>query len=257
MTPAAQALIHNLDPYHPVAVTLNCQDYYFGEYTTGADIIMTDPYPIAINSTFSKWGTACNATLGDCGCDNCAGNVQDVSSRLEGLTRYETWLGRWPLPKFINPQAFHGEDYWFRDPTPAEAFVMNALAFNRGATGVFAWTWPTSQELFDAHSQMAGTVTKAPVSEFLLSGRPGGLVRVAEYELLDVAYWSRGAQMMVSVVNGADGEIAAPLTIALPKKARGVAAVPFGGLEWELADGGLRIGTLPGMSVSFVIVDLE
>lgn len=40
---------------------------------------MEDVYPIGINGTFSKWGTACNATLGDCGCDNCAGAVQ-VSS---------------------------------------------------------------------------------------------------------------------------------------------------------------------------------
>lgn len=47
---AAYDLIRGLDPYHPVAVTLNCQDYYFGEYSAAADFLMADVYPIGINS---------------------------------------------------------------------------------------------------------------------------------------------------------------------------------------------------------------
>ncbi|KAI1646747.1 uncharacterized protein F4817DRAFT_122858 [Daldinia loculata] len=253
-TPAAQELIHDLDPYHPVAVTLNCQDYYFGEYSAG-DILMQDPYPIAINSTFSKWGTACNTTLGDCGCDNCAGNPQDVSRRLDGLVQYERWLGRWPLPKFHNPQAFHGEDYWARDPTPAEAFVMNALAFNRGATGIFAWTWPTSQELFDAHSQMAAVVTSTPVRDFLLGGQPDGSIRIDNQELLDISYWVRETQIMISVVNGAYGDISGPVSITLPEPGERIADVPFGDQSWSLADGQLIADKLPAMSTSLVIID--
>lgn len=51
---------------------LNCEDFHWAEYTAGADIVLTDPYPIADNMTFSKqYGTACNATYGCCGCDNC------------------------------------------------------------------------------------------------------------------------------------------------------------------------------------------
>ncbi|KAI2613386.1 hypothetical protein GGR54DRAFT_326827 [Hypoxylon sp. NC1633] len=257
VTPAAQELIHELDPYHPVAVTLNCQDYYFGEYTVGADILMADPYPIAINSTFSKWGTACNATLGDCGCDSCAGNVQDVSSRWDDLIQYEKWLGRWPLPKFHNPQAFHGEDYWLHDPTPAEAFVMNALAFNRGVAGIFAWTWPSSDVLFDAHSQMAGVVTKAPVRDFLSGGQPVGTIGVADKGLLDIAYWVRGPQIMISVVNGGYENVGSPLSIPLPLPATSISAVPFGGLEWALADGALTVETLPATSANFIILNLE
>ncbi|KAH9904888.1 hypothetical protein F4778DRAFT_789590 [Xylariomycetidae sp. FL2044] len=270
---AAQSLIHTLDPYHPVAVTLNCQDYYFGEYSSGADILMEDAYPIGINSTFSKWGTACNATLGDCGCDNCAGAVQDVSSRLDDLAQYEAWLGRWPpLPKYHNPQVFHGEDYWFRDPTPAEARVMNALAFNRGATGIFGWTWPSSDALFETHAQMAGAVTREPVSAFLLGGQPvgnldapGAAVAAGVEDVFDAAYWVRGAQMMISVVNGGYVDIvgtegAQPsLCVALPLAAAGIASVPFGGLAWELLGGGEACveGALPAMSASLVILDLE
>ncbi|KAL3957513.1 hypothetical protein ACCO45_008091 [Purpureocillium lilacinum] len=109
LLPEARDTIRKLDPYHPVSVTLNCQNFYFKEYTAGADFIMEDVYPIGINSTFSKWGTPCNATYGDCGCDNCEGNVQDVGRRLDDLARYEGYHGLWPKTKAHNPQSFHGE----------------------------------------------------------------------------------------------------------------------------------------------------
>ncbi|KAI0502951.1 hypothetical protein F5B22DRAFT_631175 [Xylaria bambusicola] len=255
-TPAAQSLIHALDPYHPVAITLNCQDYYFGAYASGGDILMEDVYPIGINSTFSKWGTACNATLGDCGCDNCAGVVQDVSSRLDDLATYEARLGRWPLPKFHNPQVFHGEDYWFRDPTAAEARAMNALAFNRGATGIFGWTWPGSRALFEVHSRMAGVVTRAPVVDFLLGGKPGPLA-VEGFEIVDAACWIRGDRMMVSVVHGGYDDIQDSVSVPLPVSATGVESVVFGGLAWQLLGGQLVIDELPAMSTSFIILNIE
>ncbi|KAI1176122.1 hypothetical protein F4777DRAFT_287567 [Nemania sp. FL0916] len=256
-TPAAQALIHKLDPYHPVAITLNCQDFYFGEYAAGGDILMEDVYPIAINGTYSKWGTACNATLGDCGCDNCEGTVQDVSSRLDDLSQYEQWLGNWPKTKFHNPQVFHGEDYWFRDPTPAEARAMNALAFNRGATGIFGWTWPGSAALFDVHSEMAAVVTKAPVRDFLLGGKPSPLALPGYPEVVDAAYWIQGKKMLVSVVNGGYEDITGSVSIALPAAATSIKSVPFGGLSWQLLGGQLTVNGLPAMSASFIVLKLE
>ncbi|KAI1348369.1 hypothetical protein F5Y01DRAFT_328494 [Xylaria sp. FL0043] len=256
-TPAAQSLIHTLDPYHPVAITLNCQDYYFGPYVSGGDILMEDVYPIGINSTFSKWGTPCNATLGDCGCDNCAGTIQDVSARLDDLATYEAWLGRWPLPKFHNPQVFHGEDYWARDPTAAEARAMNALAFNRGAMGIFGWTWPSSAELFAVHSQMASVVTVAPVADFLLGGKPWPLVVEGYEEIVDAAYWIDGDRMMVSVVNGGYGDIEKSVSVVLPVAATGIESVAFGGLAWQLLGGQLVIDELPAMSTSFIILNIE
>ncbi|KAI8944346.1 hypothetical protein F4801DRAFT_223800 [Xylaria longipes] len=256
-TPAAQALIHALDPYHPVAITLNCQDYYFGAYAAGGDILMEDVYPIGINSTFSKWGTACNATLGDCGCDNCEGAVQDVSSRLDDLAQYEGWLGRWPLPRFHNPQVFHGEDYWARDPTADEARAMNALAFNRGVTGIFGWTWPGSATLFDVHSQMASVVTTPPVRDFFLGGKPGRLV-VEGLAILDAAYWINGGnKMLVSVVNGGYEDIDESVSIALPGPARDIESVVFGGLPWQLLGGQMVIEGLPAMSTSFIILNID
>ncbi|KAK6067142.1 hypothetical protein SCUP515_10346 [Seiridium cupressi] len=251
---AAQELIHQLDPYHPVAVTLNCQDYYFGPYSLGADILMEDVYPIGINSTFSKWNTTCNTTLGDCGCDNCEGDVQDVSSRLEDLSTYEYWLGRWPLPKFHNPQVFHGEDYWFRDPTPGEARVMNALAFNQGATGIFGWTWPGSWELFDVHTDMAAVVTQPPVRDFLLSGKPSP-VDSSPPQLVDIAYWTVQDQVMVSVVNGGYDDTQGSLAFTVPGGVTGIQSVPFGDLSWQFVDGQLSIDVLPAMTASFIILN--
>ncbi|KAI0201145.1 hypothetical protein F4808DRAFT_128717 [Astrocystis sublimbata] len=254
-TPAAQSLIHTLDPYHPVAITLNCRDYYFGPYSAGGDILMQDPYPIGINSTFSKWGTACNATLGDCGCDNCDGVVQDVSTRLDALTTYEEWLGRWPLPKFHNPQVFHGEDYWFRDPTAGEARTMNALAFNRGATGIFGWTWPGSRTLFDVHSQMASVVANQPVRNFFLGAKPSPLA-VEGFEIVDAAYWVKGDRMLVSVVNGGYDDIKGQMSIALPASASEIESVAFGDLAWRLEGGLLVVDGLPAMSTSLVILSI-
>lgn len=251
----ALALIHELDPYHPVAITLNCQDYYFGPYSLGADILMEDVYPIGINSTFSKWNTTCNATLGDCGCDGCLGNVQDVSSRLDELSTYEFWLGRWPLPKFHNPQVFHGEDYWSRDPTAGESRVMNALAFNRGVTGIFGWTWPGNLELFEVHTTMATVVTQSPVRDFLLSGTLTKISGLSP-KILDAAYWVLAGQMMVSVVNGGYVDVGGPLTVPLPDDVTGIQSVAFGNLTWELNGGNLSIDALPAMTASFIILNL-
>ena len=52
-TTTAYDLIYSLDGYHPVSLVLNCQDFYWTEYTAGSDIVMQDAYTIGINATFS------------------------------------------------------------------------------------------------------------------------------------------------------------------------------------------------------------
>ena len=47
------ALIKSLDPYHPVSLCLNCQNYHFQEYSAGADIVLADVYPIGTNTSYS------------------------------------------------------------------------------------------------------------------------------------------------------------------------------------------------------------
>jgi hypothetical protein len=253
-------MIRSIDPYHPVSVTLNCQNYYFGPYTAAADFIMEDVYPIGINSTWSKWGTECNATHGDCGCDNCQGNIQDVSSRLDDLAKYERWLGLWPKTKGHNPQSFHGENYWLRDPTVEEEVAMNALAFNHDAKAIFSWVYPTSQDLAQIHGAFAKVVTNTPVVEFLVSGK-AHRVSVPDREILDVAYWVSGEKMLICIVNGGYVDISEPVSISFggvspQPQPKGVSKTVWGTAAWQVLGFKLFTEKLPAMSTNMLILDL-
>lgn len=58
-----------LQGYHPVSLVLNCQDYYYPEYSAGADILLQDTYVVGNNVTYStEWDTPCTPDYGDCGC---------------------------------------------------------------------------------------------------------------------------------------------------------------------------------------------
>ncbi|KAK3373605.1 hypothetical protein B0T24DRAFT_553079 [Lasiosphaeria ovina] len=256
----ARDLIRQLDPYHPVAITLNCQNYHFAEYSAGGDIIMEDVYPIGINSTWSKWHTACNATLGDCGCDNCQGNLQDVPNRLDDYAAYESWLGLWPKTKAHNPQSFHGEDYWLRDPSVDEELVMNALALNHGAQALVSWVWPASAPLGAAHGAMAKVVAASPVVDFLVGGdRPHPAAAESAGSgagVIDAAYWVVGKKMLVSVVNGGYVDISGTVAVAVPN-AIGIASTPWGDVGWRLQDSKLTVPVLPALATSMVILELR
>ncbi|KAM7198096.1 hypothetical protein V8F20_006341 [Naviculisporaceae sp. PSN 640] len=284
----AYSLIKSLDPYHPVAIVLNCQNYYFSEYTIStSDIIMTDVYPIGINSTYSKWGTECTPTLGDCGCDNCEGNIQDVSSRLDDFVRYENWLGLWEKPKMFNPQSFHGQDYWLRDPTTEESWAMDLLGVNHGAKGLISWLWPAGDRLGRAHGRLARVITRGEVVEFLvgrgmnMDEEREGPVKAdvivqekgngeAGNEVVDAAYWvqtfeGKVKKMLVSVVNGGYVDINAPVTISVPAGATVIEGVPWdnGGkssgatsTEWKVEGGKLVASRLPAMGTFLVILGM-
>jgi len=218
---------------------------------------MEDVYPIGINSTFSKWNTVCNTTLGDCGCDNCQGNVQDVPSRLDDLSQYEKWLGLWPKTKAHNPQSFHGENYWMRDPTVAEEVVMNILAFNHGAKAIFSWVYPAPLDLAQIHGVLAKVVTRAPVVDFIVGAKPT-MVRVAGLEILDAAFWVIGKKMLVSVVNGGYDDIDEPISLSFPDSVqpKGASLSVWGSIPWQVLAGKLTVGGLSAMTASMIILDL-
>lgn len=90
---------------------LNCEDYHFREYITGADIILQDTYPIGINASYSiVYDTPCTLDYGDCGCDNCVGDgVADVARRLDGLYNRLYWDGRKGMPVWTVVQSFGNE----------------------------------------------------------------------------------------------------------------------------------------------------
>ncbi|KAK3708027.1 hypothetical protein LTR37_011720 [Vermiconidia calcicola] len=198
-TLSAYALLKEQDPYHPTGLVLNCDNYYFEQYSAGADYLMEDAYPIGINPIYSRpWDTICNETYGDCGCDSCVGGLQDISDRLDSYLDYQDWLGAWQKPIWAVLQAFSGEGYWDRDPTMKESWAMMLLSLNHGAKAIMSWLFPTTDPLSAAHAAFAKVATRAPVSSFLTSTQP---TRIAPEggSLLDVAYWGVEKQVMVGL----------------------------------------------------------
>ncbi|PBP15699.1 hypothetical protein BUE80_DR013421, partial [Diplocarpon rosae] len=148
-TSRAYAQLRELDPYHPVSLALNCQNFHYAEYSSGADIVYEDAYPVGINATWGgPWDTPCNATYGDCGCDNCVGALTDVATRLDDLQSYQDHMpqpGRKPTWAVI--QAFGDQMYWSRVPTVAEVESMMLLSVNHNAKGLTYWLYPSTPEI--------------------------------------------------------------------------------------------------------------
>jgi len=238
-------------------VVLNCQNYYFKNYTAGADIIMEDTYPIGINETWSKWNTTCNTTIGDCGCDNCLGGshaVQDVRDRLDVLARYEQWEGLWPKMKIHNPQSFHGEGYWARDPTPDEEYAMNLLAINHGALSIISWVYPAAEVLTVAHGKLAAVVTRAPAVGFIVgNARPKRALVDASLDI-DVAYWEKGSEILVSVVNGGYSMLNRTIEVDIPGIKAGSIKVLWGDAQWSASGSKISTSGYSPLETSLFIV---
>lgn len=143
-TKLAYDLIYELDGYHPVSLVLNCENYYFQEYgLDGADIVLVDPYPIALNGAWSKrYNTYVDEDYGCGGCDNCRGTFYDQTERIESSRNRArlAGVGR-SKPTWMVPQAFDDgqQEFWYRVPTGDEEAVQSVLAWNHGAVGHCAW----------------------------------------------------------------------------------------------------------------------
>ncbi|KAI9672268.1 MAG: hypothetical protein M1831_002082 [Alyxoria varia] len=272
-------LIKSLDPYHPVSLCLNCYNYHYEAYSSGADIILEDVYPIAVNTTFSStYHTPCNTTYGCCGCDNChlGAGLSQIPQRLDRLAAYQEWLGGGAARKPIwgVPQAFGGAEFWERTPTRAEEAAMDFLSVNHGAKGLVAWKWPTTKELQEATSEVAKVLTDEEVVGFTLGAR---LVRLDVMEgaggvsrLVDAAAWRQGSKMLVSVVNTKMGQsgrgypssaLTEALRVELPAgvRARGIGQTYWGdGGAWSVDDEGRLVKSrgMKQLEVHMMVVDL-
>ncbi|KAF2014019.1 hypothetical protein BU24DRAFT_314236, partial [Aaosphaeria arxii CBS 175.79] len=227
-TRLSYAHIRSLDPYHPVSLVLNCANFHFEAYTSGAaDIILEDVYPIAVNTSFSTvYHTTCNTTYGDCGCDNCHANdpdypsyvrnpFLDISTRVDALYAFQGWLkqsgGHEPQTKPIwgVPQAFFDEgSFWTRWPTGREELVMAMLRVVHGAKGIVAWIYPTSGEIEDATAGLArvfdgggGGKGEEDVAAFVLGAKRTMLVVEGGDGLVDAAAWIKGSVALVAYVH--------------------------------------------------------
>lgn len=243
-------LIKSLDPYHPVSLCLNCLNYYFEDYTSGADIIMSDPYPIAVNTSFSvQYDTVCNTTYGCCGCDDCSGDFEDVSERLDLYKSYQDYLGLPQKPQWGVPQAFGNETFWARYPTEAEEIVMNMMFVNHGAKGIAMWDYPTEPGIANITGQLSKALTSTAISSFLLGSFETAL-EVKGLQRVDAAAWTVGGSTLISVVSKNYVDSAANMTISLPATASAVSSVVWGS-GWTVSG-----STLVKTGISALEVDI-
>ena len=210
--------IYDLDGYHPVSLVLNCQDYEFEAYAAGTDIVMQDVYPVGINARYSTvWDTECTRDYGDCGCDNCVGELEDVSRRVDEFRDRMKVLG-WERTKAVwtVPQAFGGSLYWSRIPTEKEWVVQSLLAVTHGAlgsscyvyhlrafglprlSGIVAWNDPTSSDIKAAATTL-GQQLIASLSRFALDADVTFSTYV--WQRVHFGIWAVGRQLLVVGVN--------------------------------------------------------
>ncbi|KAK0477002.1 hypothetical protein IW261DRAFT_300149 [Armillaria novae-zelandiae] len=186
--------------YHPVSLVLNCENYEFTAYASGADIVMQDTYMVGNNVTFSsEWGTPCTTDYGDCGCDNCKGSFQDISTR-EDEFRERIFINGWELNKVVwaVPQAFGNGSYWKRFPTGKEFIVQSIVGINHGALGVVSWDDPTSADIKASASALALSLPK--ITPFILNPK-AKFQQVTTSDFIDVGLWTVGKETLVLATN--------------------------------------------------------
>ncbi|KXN90762.1 hypothetical protein AN958_03649 [Leucoagaricus sp. SymC.cos] len=185
--------------YHPVSLVLNCQDYQFNAYTSGSDIVLQDTYMVGNNVTFSTvWGTPCNTTYGDCGCDNCKGSFEDISDRMDQFAE-RLFVNGWDRTKGVwtVPQGFGNESYWKRFPTGKEFVVESILGINHGGLGVVSWDDPTPDDIKASASTLALALPK--MNPFILS--PNASFKQITINRVDFGLWTVGSQTLVLGTN--------------------------------------------------------
>ncbi|KAJ5160019.1 uncharacterized protein N7482_007023 [Penicillium canariense] len=250
-------LIKSLDPWHPVSLCLNCFNFYYEEYSSGADIILSDVYPIAVNTSWSEvYGTPCNTTYGCCGCDDCEGTLDDISVRLDRFVEYQTWIGTGPKSIWGVPMAFGNESFWSRYPTAAEEVTMTMLSVNHNAKGIVMWDYPTTTELERVTSQLSRVLASEEVVRFLL-GAPTVALQATGPSKMDVASWRLGTQMVVSILSLQTPAWLSNVSVTLPEGARAVHKVLWGSGDWRLIEGQLVKTGGRGLETDLVIVEFD
>jgi hypothetical protein len=216
-TSLAQSLITSLDGsdgnggagYHPVSLVLNCENFFWSEYASGADVLLQDTYMIGNNVTFSnQWNTPCTVDFGDCGCDNCAGvdgvgSFTDISSRMDVFAE-RSFINGWELEKVVwtVPQGFGNNTYWTREPTGEEWVVEAIVGINHGGLGVVSWNDPTPTDIKNSASSLALALTSGPanMSAFILD--PSSTFKqVTTSSGIDTGLWTLDGKTLLLAAN--------------------------------------------------------
>ncbi|KDR78230.1 hypothetical protein GALMADRAFT_245305 [Galerina marginata CBS 339.88] len=188
--------------YHPVSLVLNCENYFYTEYTSGADIVLQDTYMIGNNVTFStQWDTVCTPDFGDCGCDNCKGSFEDISTRMDEF-RDRNFINGWERTKAVwtVPQGFGNDTYVsivMRFPTGQEWVVMSVVGINHGGLGVVSWDDPTSADIKASSSALGLSLPK--MTPFILN--PSATFKQVTINRVDIGLWTVGGQTLILATN--------------------------------------------------------
>ncbi|KAF7974505.1 hypothetical protein HWV62_12074 [Athelia sp. TMB] len=215
-TSTAYDLIYSLDGYHPVSLVLNCQDYQYTAYTSGTDIVMQDTYMIGNNVTHSvEWNTACTPDFGDCGCDNCKGNFEDISTRMDEF-KQRNFINGWDRTKVVwtVPQAFGGEEYWSREPTGYEWLVQSIVGVNHGGLGIVPWDDPTPTDIKGNASALAKALPS--MTPYIFS--PSATFTNLTSNQIDVAMWTVAGKTLLLAANMNYKQVTLTLPAALKGK---------------------------------------
>lgn len=256
-TAIAYDTIRSLDLYHPVSLALNCYNFYYQDYAAGAEIILSDVYPISTNTSWSTvYETPCNNTYGCCGCDDCNGVFEDISDRLDNFAHFDEVLG-WQKTHWSAPQVFGNETFWTRYPTAAEEVVMTMLSVNHAAKGIVMWDFPTAADVLDVTNKLAGVLTSGEVTEFLLSSPLTQTLEVKGASRVDAAAWIGGETMLLSIVNLNYGNLKGNISVSLPAGVNSISEMLWGHIEWTAEGSVVSTLGMPGLGVSLLVLKLS
>jgi hypothetical protein len=126
------ALIRKMDPHHPISMVFVDPKPSL-PYQDLLDIVMTDPYPIPGNSVV---------------------NAGEYLRKLKEFYQFKKHI-------WIVPQAFGGQEFWQREPTPDELRAMVYLGVINGAMASQAFirhvgqSFPKNPAMWSAYHQSA------------------------------------------------------------------------------------------------------
>lgn len=203
-------------------------------------------------------GTPCNLTYGDCGCDNCVGELEDVSTRLDDIQNYQANLpGQISKPTWSALQAFGEQDYWKSIPSVAEVENMMMLSVNHNAKGITYWIYPSMMDVNVGSGQLGKVFQSAPAMAFIFGTNAIKGLPVQDESLVDASAWIVGKQMMIGVASGEYIDFSSQITITLPASAASVAEVLYGDSSWTVSGNKLTKSGLKGLEVNLLVLNLS
>ena len=170
----AYGLIKEMDPYHPVTVVF-MSPWMAKDYSHVMDIVMADPYPIP------------------------HGKVDEVGATA-ALLNAEFFLDK---PVWIVPQAFGGNEWWEREPTPQELRVMTYLGIVNEAMGMQYFirhglnSFPKSTVAWNECGAMALEI--AELTPYIFSAEPVPKIISPDIDIQLKGYHMKGAFVVIAV----------------------------------------------------------